>query len=323
MSRRSRHGDPARVDLLVVNKADRHLGLIDLARGAQSHVVPLSGVTGHEVAVTADGRTAFVPIYSDAGVGEPGVDGRTVDVVDTASAERRRTHDLGAPARPHDAISAGDGILYLTAEARNEVLLLDERTLALVGAIPTGAEQSHMLALSADRTVACTANVRSGSVSVLDVPSRSLRGVVPVSDKVNRIAMSADGRLAFTADQTTPRMAVVDVPGLRLASWIELPGIGFGSALTRDNLLVVALRAEHAVAIIDFDPPHATRVVDVPGGPQAIVLDDEHRRAYSACHLADVVVEIDLPSALVTRIVPTGRNPDGLCWVGRADGRSR
>lgn len=313
--RAARDGARERIDLLVVNKADQQLGMISLARSAQTRVVPLSSFTGHEVAVAGDGRTAFVPIYSDAGVGVPGSDGRTIDIVDLPSAAITRTHDVGAAVRPHCAIAGDDGILYVTAELRDEVVLLDQTTMDRVGVIPTGAPESHMLAVSADRSIACTSNVAPGSVSVLDIASRSLRGVVEVARRVNRISLSGDGALAFTADQTTPRMAVIDTRELAVRSWMRLPGIGFGSAVTADGTLVVALRSEDAVAIIDLERGGPARVVTVPAGPQAIVLDDAHRHAYSACHVDNVVVEIDLRAAKVTKVIPTGRNPDGLCWV--------
>jgi hypothetical protein len=44
-----------------------------------------AGVTGHEVIASPDGRTAFVPIYGDSGVGLPGSDGSKLVVVDLAS----------------------------------------------------------------------------------------------------------------------------------------------------------------------------------------------------------------------------------------------
>ena len=70
--------------LLVANKGDHTLGIIDPAAGRQVAVVEESGITGHEVIASPDGRTAFVPIYGDSGVGRPGSDGQTMDVIDIA-----------------------------------------------------------------------------------------------------------------------------------------------------------------------------------------------------------------------------------------------
>jgi DNA-binding beta-propeller fold protein YncE len=43
------------------------LGIVDPEAGKQIAVIPVGGVTGHEVAASPGGRTAWVPIYG----GEP------------------------------------------------------------------------------------------------------------------------------------------------------------------------------------------------------------------------------------------------------------
>lgn len=305
-------------ELLVVNKGDDTLAHVDFAQGRTVATVPLSGRSGHEVAVTPSGREAVVPIYSDAPVGVPGTEGRTIDVVDVTSITVTRTVDLGVAARPHCPVFAGRW-LYLTAESRNAVLVLDPVTLATVATIDTGAAQSHMLALSADGTVGCTANVEPGSVSILDLTTRTLRAVVPVAAKINRIVLSPDGRTAYTADQHDARMAVIDVRRARVVRWIELPAPGFGAALTASGDLVVALRSADAVTVVDPSTSGAspTRLIATPRWPQMIVLDPTGTRAYTACRDDEVAAEIDLVTGEVTRIATVGRDPDGIAWLPR------
>jgi hypothetical protein len=75
-------GSPAQGTLIVTNKGDRTLGIIDPAEGKQVAALEQSGVTGHELIASPDGRTAYVPIYGDSGRGRPGSDGQTIDVFD-------------------------------------------------------------------------------------------------------------------------------------------------------------------------------------------------------------------------------------------------
>ena len=60
--------------LLTANQDDRSLSLIDPTSGKQIASAPVDGITGHEVAASPDGKTAYVPIYGDSGVGRPGTD---------------------------------------------------------------------------------------------------------------------------------------------------------------------------------------------------------------------------------------------------------
>jgi hypothetical protein len=71
--------------LLVANKGDHTLGIIDPAASKQIAVVPENGVTGHEVITSPDCKTAYVPIYGDSGVGKPGTNGTNIMAIDIAS----------------------------------------------------------------------------------------------------------------------------------------------------------------------------------------------------------------------------------------------
>ena len=57
--------------LLVCNKGDHTLAIVDPVAGTVIATVPEDGVTGHEVVASPDGQRAFVPIYGNAGVGRP------------------------------------------------------------------------------------------------------------------------------------------------------------------------------------------------------------------------------------------------------------
>src|SRR5579864_4930552 len=159
--------------LLVANKAANTLGLIDPDSGKQIATVAESGITAHEVVASPDGKLAFVPIYGNSGVGQPGSDGSTMDVVDLVTRRTIQTIDFGRGVRPHCAvIGPKDGLLYVTTELKQSVTIIDPRTFKIVGEIPTGQPESHMLAISPDGARGYTANVGPGTVSVLDIANR-------------------------------------------------------------------------------------------------------------------------------------------------------
>ena len=169
--------------------------MIDPVAGKQIATVPVEGVTGHEVAASPDGKTAFVPIYSNVGVGKPGTDGTKISVIDLASRKVIHTIDFGHGVRPHCAIyDRNSGMLYVTTELDKTISIIDPKTLKIVGSVPTGQEQSHMLALSRDGSRGYTANVGPGTVSVLDMKARKTLAIIPISKNTQRIAVSRDDR---------------------------------------------------------------------------------------------------------------------------------
>jgi YVTN family beta-propeller protein len=74
-----------------------------------------------------------------------------------------------------------DGLLYVTTELDQAITLIDPKTLKIVGSIPTGQPESHMLALSHDGRRGYTANVGPGTVSVLDIAARKVLTIIPIS----------------------------------------------------------------------------------------------------------------------------------------------
>src|SRR5690349_4719513 len=73
--------------LLVVNQGDSNVSLVDPASAREVATIAekIPGVHGHEIAVSADGHTAFLPIYGDTGVGKPGIDGHEMLLIDVPS----------------------------------------------------------------------------------------------------------------------------------------------------------------------------------------------------------------------------------------------
>jgi YVTN family beta-propeller protein len=318
-------GGPAPVDLLLVaNKGDHTLGIIDPVAGKMVATVTQSGVTGHEVAASPDGRTAYVPIYGDSGVGRPGSDGRTMDVIDIAARRRVATIDLGGAQRPHEARFGPDGRLYVTAEVTNTVKVIDPRTNAVVDTLPTGQRESHMLVLSRDGRTAYTSNVGAGTVSVIDVATRRVTAVVTVAKRAQRIALSTDGRFLFTADQDAPRLAVIDTRTNELARGVALPAVAYGTAPTPDGrFLVMALPGANQVALLDLSSMEVATVLDVPKAPQEVLVRPDGRVAYVSCDASAQVAEIDLDRLKVGRLIEAGPMADGLAWAAVAEKRPR
>jgi YVTN family beta-propeller protein len=302
---------------LVTNKGDHTLGIIDPVEGRQIATVEEGGVTGHEVAASPDGRLAFVPIYGNAGVGSPGTDGRTVAVIDIAARRLVNTLNLGKPLRPHCAVfGPQNGLLYVTTELANSVTIIDPKSLQILGSVPTGEPESHMLAITRDGKRGYTSNVHSGTISVLDLEARQNIGLIHVSRYAQRIALSVDDRWLFTADQTQPQLAVIDTSTNAVARWIPLDGHAYGTAATLDGKwLLVTLPEVGKVAVVDLTSMSVVRSVNVPKAPQEILVRPDNQVAYASCDASRKVAAINLQTWNVDRLIDAGPTVDGLAWA--------
>ena len=301
-----------KLTLLVANQKDKTLSLINPATSSQIAAVALSGTTGHEVTASPDGRTAYVPIYGNSGVGKPGTDGSTMDVVDIPSGKVIHTVDFGHPVRPHDPVfDRHTGMLYVTTELDQAIAIIDPKTLKIVGQLPTGQAESHMMALSHDGRYIYTANVGPGTVSVIDVKSRKLVTVIPISSNVQRISISNDDKLVFTSDQAKPELDVIDTSSNTVKSRIDLPAKGYGSAPTVDGrYLLLCIEKTKQIAVIDLASMKVIHTIDLPIVPTALAVDPDGKTAFAAG--TNKIAAIDLTDFKLRSTMDAGAGADGV-----------
>jgi YVTN family beta-propeller protein len=305
--------------LLVANKGDHALGIIDPEAGRQVASVPEVGVTGHEVIASPDGSRAFVPIYGDSGVGKPGSDGQSLVAIDLATRQVTGTLEFPKGVRPHcPMFGPKDGLLYVTTELDESVTVIDPKTLKAVGRIPTGQPESHMLAITRDGRRGYTSNVGPGTVSVLDLEKRATITVIPISKMAQRISLSVDDKWAFTADQTAPMLVVIDTSSNTVSRRIELPSTGYGTAPTKDGkYLLVAVPKASVVAVVDLSTWSVAKTVSVPQSPQEVLVRPDGQVAYVSCDVPGKVAAIRTSDWTVAATIDAGKLADGLAWAGK------
>jgi len=305
--------------LLIANKGDHTLGIIDPETCRQIATVPEDGITGHEVIASQDGKLAFVPIYGNSGVGHPGTDGSLLRVIDLQTRKIIGTVDFGKGVRPHCAmIGPKNGLLYVTTELENSITVIDSKTFKILESIPTGQSESHMLVLSRDGRRGYTANVGPGTVSAIDLEAKKVLAVIPISPTTQRISMSVDDRWVFTSDQTKPQLAVIDTASNKVSKWVPLPGAGYGTAPTPDGAwLVVAVPGKNKVVGVDLTAMKFAHEIDVPRAPQEVLVRPDGAVAYISCDASKQVAVLDLKSWKVDKLIDAGAGADGLAWAAK------
>ena len=311
----SRVPAPAAHGMLVVANQREHTALLIDPETRQELLKVTVGVNGHEVAVSPDSRFAYVPIYGNSGVGKPGTDGATIDIVDLHERKLADTIDLGKPLRPHRAEFGPDGMLYVTAELAKAVDVIDPATRKVIREIPTGAIESHMIVISPDGRRAYTANVAAGSVSVLDLEQRALVTVIPVAKTVQRISISADGKRVFTHDQDTARIAIIDTSTNKVASWISLPATVYSSSATPDGRKLLAASPSGKLFVIDLATGRLEQSFDIPAALGELLITPDGKSAFVSCPQAGTIEVLDIPGHKLLQAIKLTQGVDGLAWA--------
>lgn len=302
-------------ELLVVNQQTHSVLYIDPVAKKLTRQVVLD-VAPHELAISSDGKLAYVPIYSDANVGQPGTNGQTIAIVDVRAGKQIGTIDLGRPLRPHRALFGSDGLLYVTTELENSITAIEPHTRTVVGTIPTGEPQTHMFAISADGARAYSTSVNTGTISILDLKKRALLKVIPVSSRVQRVSISRDGHRVYTSDQTQPRVVVINANTASVERSIKTSMLPFAAEESPDGRMLLVIEGEHLDGKLEAIDPASGRVlheVKLPGRPSSMLVHDG--KLYLTLLYAGKVMAIDMRTWQAEEIVGGVEGVDGIAWV--------
>ena len=296
--------------LLVGNKGEDSVSFVDLKTGQELGRSP-TGKAPHEIAVSPDGRQAAVVAYG----------GQTIDIFDVASRAKVKTIDLAPNEGPHGIAWLKDGRLVATTERSKSLAVVDPAAGKLTASIATDQEGTHMVAVSPDASRAYTANIGSGTVSVIDLTAGKKLRDLAVGGKPEGIALADGGRTLWVGDLKGHRVQAFDTASFEKLAEVETGAVPIRVAVSPDGKWVVTSNVmAGTLTVIDARTRTKVRDAIVSGRPQAgqvtILFSADGKRLYAAETGADKVAEIDLATGQVLRRLPAGKNGDGLAIAG-------
>jgi len=314
--------------LVVLNKSEATASLIDLESGKVRATLPTE-FGPHEAATSPDGRLALVGNY-----GSREKPGSSLTVIDVPGAKVVKTIDLGEYQRPHGLLFLPDGRRALvTAEANKVLLEVDVEKGTVLKAFSTAQDVSHMVEVALDGSKAFVANIGSGSVSVIDLEKGVNVGTIETGAGAEGVTASIDGTEIWVTNRSADTVSVIDAESLEILSQIPCASFPIRAKATPDGKHVLVSCARSAdIAVLDAASrkevrriPQDLRAVDTgdrlfgdqfgeSSVPIGIVIHPNGKTAWVAHTNADVVVEIDLETWEIVRLLEAGREPDGMAY---------
>jgi YVTN family beta-propeller protein len=294
--------------LLVLNKEEGALAIVDPASGKVVGRVP-TGEGPHEVAVSSDGKLAFVGNY---GARTPG---NSISVIDLVAQKELRRVDLGPLRRPH-GITFAEGKVYFTAEVNKLIGRYDPATNQVDWLLGTGQNSTHMVLLSKDQIF--TANIGSDSVTIID-RANSSETVVPVGKGPEGMDLSPDGKQLWAANSRDGSVSIVDIAAKKVIQTLSL-GTKRSNRLkfTPDGKLVLISDLDAGEVVVLDDAGHKEiKRIKLGRAVEGILIVPDGSRAYVAVAGENNVAIIDLKTLEVAGRISTGTGPDGMAWAVR------
>ena len=300
--------------LLVLNKEDARLSIID--PGTLKTVVQIpTGEGPHEIAVSDDGKMAFVANYGSR------TPGNTISVMDLVAQKELRRVDLGVLRRPHGIIFA-EGKVWFTAEQNRLIARYDPASNQIDWLLGIGQNGTHMLLFSKDRSLLFTSNIGSDSITVLQ------RGSDPPVWNATNVSVgkgpeggdiSPDGREYWAANSGDGGISIIEVATKKVAETLDVhTNHSNRLKFSMDGKLVlVSDPGNNALVVLDAASRKELKRINIGRQPEGVLISPDGAHAFIAVAGEKNVAVLDLKTLEVSARIPTGAGPDGMAWSVR------
>jgi YVTN family beta-propeller protein len=330
---------PSPALLITIRGPGEHsLAIADPLTGKVVGSVPIGGGGyPHEVAVSDDGKLAFVTVtnYGEGQRGDPEqIPDDAISVIDLAARKQLHRVEIGPGSGPHGIVFAG-GKVYFTAEGYQLVGRYDPASNQIDWMLGTGQGRTHMLAISKDMNKIFTANTESNSVTAIEpwkpppnyqkvpnhLPPRWIATAIPVGKGPEGIAISPDGKEVWTTTFFDGGVSIIDVATKKVLQTLNLkPKVTFPLRLqfTPDGKRVLIADGYNGeLLVLDAVTRKEIKMkrINLSDRIHGVLITPDGSRAYVTVLTGNNVAVIDLKTLELTGRISTGTQPEAMAWA--------
>jgi DNA-binding beta-propeller fold protein YncE len=273
----------------------------------------------HELAISPDHKTAYIPIYGDGVYGRNPHPGHVIAVVDLVSRKLNGTIDVSPYLAPHGLQVDSKGTLYATCDQSRKFLVIDPKTRTITAAIDTEGT-GHWIAVLPDGSKAYVANKNDRPfVSVIDIKARKMIGKVDMPNGTQGITVSPDGKRVLAVDYKDPKFMVIDTGTDKIVDTIvvERNQTGpFRVKYSSDGSKLVSCDSQAGLAnIISTSDLHGKQsVLTVGKTPFGIAFTADSKTVLVSNHGDGTISVIDVTGAKVVNTFKAGTGIETLAY---------
>ena len=210
--------------LILVDKRGNYVRFFDPKTQKELSGFPTGQGAAHDLAISPDLKTAYIPIYGDGVYNRNPNPGQSILIVDLASQKVTGTIDISPYQAPHGIQIDASGKLYVVCDISKNLLVIDPVARKIESVIDVQGT-GHWIAVLPDASKAYVSN-QSGQeyISVVDLKTRKMIGKVPAAGGARGIVASSDGKRVFAIQGRAPHLVVIDPASDTILDRIELQG---------------------------------------------------------------------------------------------------
>lgn len=304
--------------VIMVDKLGAHVRFFDPATWKETANIAM-GINPHDFVVTADHKTAYIPIYGDGIYAKNPHPGHEVAIVDLAAKKLLGSIDLSPNVAPHGIQIDAAGMIYVTCDISRKVLVIDPKVRKVVATIDNEGT-GHWMGILPDGSKLYVTNKKDKPyVSVIDLKTRKIVTRIPTPGGTEGVAVSPDGKRVVVMDSTDPVMIVIDPATDTVIDRVTLKD-NTGSAykvkysLDGSKIFTMTLRGAFVNQVTASDLHGEQKVLTVGKDPMGFAFSPDGKTMLVANHGDGSVSVVDLQEWKVVNTFHAGTGIETLTY---------
>jgi YVTN family beta-propeller protein len=302
--------------LLLIDKVGSYIRFFDPVTFKERSSVAVA-TKPHDFVLTADRKTAYVPLYGDGIFNRNPNPGHEVVIVDMDAAKVVGSIDTSPYRAPHGIQIGPDGMIYVASDLDKKLLVIDPKTRKVTKAIDTDGT-THWIGILPNGSKIYATNKNDPFVTVVNLKTGTVASKISVPGGTEGIAVSPDGTRVIVMTHTAPGLAVIDPATDAIVDRIAIQGQGgaYKAYFSPDGKRLLTMNLGSSVINIftAADLRGAQNTVTVGKDPMGLAFSADGKTALSANHGDGTVSVIDLGKGEVVSKFQAGTGIETLTY---------
>jgi YVTN family beta-propeller protein len=310
--------------LYIVNKLSRDITVFDLFKAKEIKKFPID-MESHEAITTKDENRIVVTNY-----GAIDSDGNIIKVINTETNEVEKIIDIKGNISAKGIVPFPEankvGVIdYVT----NNLLVLNIETDSIEKQIQTKQKMSHLLVLHPTKPIAYVTNMKSNSVSVIDLNKNEVIKIIPCGLLTESIDITPDGSEIWITNRNGNSITIIDTSSYdvidTLLTGVEPLKLKFS---IDGNFCLVANASEGNISVYNQQSKKKIKKIILHGKttilerilyhtprPVNILMHPNGLYAFVSNANSNKIEVIDMKTFTIVSTIGAGKIPDALAFV--------
>lgn len=317
--------------LIAVDKVGNHIRFYNPENLEEITSIPSPEKTVHELAISHDRKSAFVPLYGDGIYGANKNPNNKILKIDLELRKIAGLIDLGEHVAPHGMAATPDGDLWVVCDIPDKLLRIDTVDDKIISAIDCPGNGAHQMCFAPDWQTLYVSH-KEGPIGVFDMASQSFIADIALSSQPRGsgngsgsegIMPTPDGKNILTIDNINNALRIFDEKSRREIRHIELePAVLTNPKRSRlaklmispnGKTLAMTTYASAHVWLMDAEDYGNRQAVSIAKGPQGMTFSPDSKTLLVACHDSGLLTRIDVASRQAVSAHDGGSGIEVLC----------